>query len=59
MPLEPTKIPSPLVLISYPLAAVPIPTPPLPSIATNDVPEPTWNVLVPGEVVPTPTPSKI
>ena len=59
MPPEPTKIPSPLVLISYPLAVVPIPTPPLPSMATNDVPEPTCKVLVPGEFVPTPMTSKI
>ena len=61
MPPEPTMIPLPFVLKSNPLAVVPIPIPvsPLLLIAIRDVPEPTWNVLFPGDVVPMPIPSKM
>ena len=50
----PEKLELPTTLSLYPFAVVPIPTPSA-SMATIEVPPPTWNAFIPGVVVAIPT----
>ena len=49
----PATLTLPSILSLYQLAVVPIPTP-VPSTANSEVPDPTFKVFKPGDVVPIP-----
>ena len=56
---DPLNLDSPITRSLNPFDVDPIPTPPVPSISTRLVPDPTWNVDYPGPVVAIPTLSKV
>ena len=56
---DPLNLDSPITRSLNPFAVDPIPTPPIPLISTRLVPDPTWNVDSPGDVVAIPTWSKV